>query len=158
MSIHYSYSPFSIVLLLSYLTLTLGYVALFKHYNDDLTLCCYVIPGNPKVTNDGLAYWHDYIQKNDPSVSRALGKNAKMERMKAGQSSHSSIHFMSDRFVLSFTSPASLRFGGEKLTYGEHILIVGDAAGQYISLPCTFFSPTLLSYFSVTLSHSLLLN
>ena len=62
-----------------------GYACLFKHPNDDINYCCYLIPGNPKVTNDDLAYWHEYIGKNDPSVSRALGKTPKMERMKAGQ-------------------------------------------------------------------------
>lgn len=27
---------------------------------------------------------------------------------------------------------ASLRFGGEKKTYGDHVLVVGDAAGMHI--------------------------
>ena len=41
-------------------------------------------------------------------ISRALGNNFKMERMKA----------------------ASLRLGGEKVTYDKHCLLIGDAAGM----------------------------
>lgn len=29
---------------------------------------------------------------------------------------------------------ASLRFGGEKKTYGDHVLVVGDAAGMHIQM------------------------
>lgn len=51
----------------------------------------------------------DAIQK-DPFISRALGPNAEIERMKA----------------------ASLRLGGQglKTTYDDHLLIIGDAAGH----------------------------
>jgi flavin-dependent dehydrogenase len=45
--------------------------------------------------------------KNDPYVSKCLGPNPNIERMKS----------------------ASLRLGGEKNTYGEHLLVIGDAAG-----------------------------
>jgi geranylgeranyl reductase family protein len=85
-----------------------GYAALFKHPNDELNYCCYLIPGNPLVTNDDLAYWHDYLIKEDPNVSKALGNKFKMERMRAG----------------------SLRLGGVPRSSGDHILIVGDAAGM----------------------------
>jgi len=85
-----------------------GFAALFKHPNDELNYCCYIIPGNPKVTNADLAYWHEYLITKDPHVSRALGKNAKLERMKGG----------------------SLRLGGEPVSSGSHLLIIGDAAGM----------------------------
>jgi len=85
-----------------------GYAALFRHPNDELNYCCYIIPGNPKVTNDDLSYWHEYLITKDPNVSRALGKNFKIERMKGG----------------------SLRLGGEPVTTDRHLLIIGDAAGM----------------------------
>lgn len=85
-----------------------GYAALFRHPNDEVNYCCYLIPGNPKVTNDDLAFWHDKLMKEHPYVCKALGKNYKIERMKA----------------------ASLRLGGEKMTFGDHMLVIGDAAGM----------------------------
>ena len=46
----------------------------------------------------------------DPFISAALGPNAKLERMRA----------------------ASLRLGGQGLstTHGDHLMIIGDAAGH----------------------------
>jgi geranylgeranyl reductase family protein len=85
-----------------------GYAALFRHPNDELNYCCYIIPGNPKVTNDDLKYWHEYLMTKDRNVSRALGTNFKIESMKAG----------------------SLRLGGEPVTSDRHLLIIGDAAGM----------------------------
>jgi len=61
-----------------------GYAALFKHPNDELNYCVYIIPGNPKVTADDLPKWHDKLMKNDPFISKALGNDYKIERMKAG--------------------------------------------------------------------------
>jgi hypothetical protein len=34
------------------------------------------------VTNDDLAYWHEYLIKEDPNVSKALGNKFKIERMR----------------------------------------------------------------------------
>jgi len=85
-----------------------GYAALFRHPNDEVNFCTYIIPGNPKVTNDDLKYWHDYLMKSDPNVSKALGKNYKIENMKAG----------------------SLRLGGIDKSFDKQMLIVGDAAGM----------------------------
>ncbi len=62
-----------------------GYSAIFRHPNDELNFCVYIIPGNPQVTNDTLPYWHEHLIKNDPNISKSLGKNAKLERMKAGE-------------------------------------------------------------------------
>lgn len=85
-----------------------GYAALFKHPNDELNYCCYIIPGNPNVKNDDLKHWHEYLLKHDPYLSRAIGNNFKIENMKAG----------------------SLRLGGEPVTTDRHLIIVGDAAGM----------------------------
>ena len=60
-----------------------GYAALFKHPNEELNFCVYLIPGNPKVVPEDLPKWHDYMLK-DPSISKALGNNFKIERMRAG--------------------------------------------------------------------------
>lgn len=67
------------------LHLSQGYAALFRHPNDVLNYCVYIIPGNPKVTNDDLSYWHHHLMKEDPNISQALGTSAKLERMKAGE-------------------------------------------------------------------------
>lgn len=65
-------------------------------------------PGLPQEKD--LARLHNDAIKNDPFISKALGPNAKIERMKA----------------------ASLRLGGQGLatTYDDHLLIIGDAAGH----------------------------
>ena len=48
-----------------------GYVALFRHYNDDLDLGSYVIPGGA-VTNDRLRQLYEDQIKRDPFIKRAL--------------------------------------------------------------------------------------
>ena len=63
--------------------LVLGYAALFKHPNDELNYCVYIIPGNPKVVPEDLPQWHDKLLK-DPFIGKALGSDFKIERMKAG--------------------------------------------------------------------------
>lgn len=47
----------------------------------------YILPGNPEVTDSTLPKWHEFAIKEDPNVSKAVGKKAKMERMKAGRCS-----------------------------------------------------------------------
>ncbi|KAL3857970.1 hypothetical protein ACJMK2_012612 [Sinanodonta woodiana] len=85
-----------------------GYAALFRHPGDELNYCVYIIPGNPKCTTETLPHWHDHLMKSDPNISRALGPDFKIERMKA----------------------ASLRLGGEKRSFDNHVIVVGDAAGM----------------------------
>ena len=85
-----------------------GYAALFRHVDDSLTFCAYILPGNPSITNGDLSYWHHRLLEEDPNISQAVGKNAELERMKAW----------------------GLRLGGEPVTYGDHVLVVGDAAGM----------------------------
>jgi len=60
-----------------------GYAALFKHPNDELNFCVYLIPGNPKVVPEDLTKWHEHLL-HDPFISKALGNKFKIERMKAG--------------------------------------------------------------------------
>ncbi|DBB08196.1 hypothetical protein WJX82_008398 [Trebouxia sp. C0006] len=92
-----------------------GYSAIFKHPNDELNYCYYLIPHGKEgfcgdVHESDLKRLHEGAIKNDPFISQALGPNAKIERMKA----------------------ASLRLGGQGLrtTYDDHLVIIGDAAGH----------------------------
>ncbi|EFA86486.1 putative CMF receptor CMFR1 [Heterostelium album PN500] len=83
-----------------------GYCAIIREARDELNYLAYIIPGG-KVQNEDLHhYHHDYIQ-NDPFISKALGPNPEIERMKA----------------------APLRLGGIEKSYDDHMIIIGDAAG-----------------------------
>ena len=53
---------------------------------------------------------HEDAIKNDPFVSKALGPNPKIERMRA--------------------APLRLGSQGVSVTYDDHLLIIGDAAGH----------------------------
>ncbi len=83
-----------------------GYAALFKSNNDDVVFCCYIIPGGTLTTKDLKKTHHDLLN-NYSYIKDALGPNAEVESMKA----------------------APLRLGGIKKSYGDHLLIAGDAAG-----------------------------
>lgn len=92
-----------------------GYSAIFKHPNEELNFCYYLIPCGKEgycgdVKESDLPRLHNNAIKNDPFISKALGPDAQIERMKA----------------------ASLRLGcqGLKTTYDNHLIIVGDAAGH----------------------------
>jgi len=84
-----------------------GYCSLLRHAKNEIAFCAYIIPGGPCTSND-LKRVHEDIIHKDPYVSKALaGKNIEIERMKG----------------------ASLRFGGIDQSWGDHFLIIGDAAG-----------------------------
>uniref|UniRef100_A0A7S0RJM7 FAD-binding domain-containing protein n=1 Tax=Chlamydomonas leiostraca TaxID=1034604 RepID=A0A7S0RJM7_9CHLO len=92
-----------------------GYAAIFRHPNDELGFCYYLIPCGKEgycgeVKESDLKRLHEEAIKKDPFISQALGPNPKMERMKV----------------------ASLRVGGQGLlgTVDDHLMIVGDAAGH----------------------------
>jgi geranylgeranyl reductase family protein len=85
-----------------------GYAAIFRHPKDELNYCCYLIPGNPEVVNEDLKKWHDYLLNEDEMLKAALGDNYKIEQMRAGV----------------------LRLGGVPVSYAEHLLVTGDAAGM----------------------------
>ncbi len=85
-----------------------GYVALFRHANDDLDLGCYAIPGGAADPGALKAIYRDHIQ-SDAFVRAALGPSAE------------------------FLEPlrlAPLRLGGVPVSYAERFLVVGDAAGH----------------------------
>jgi geranylgeranyl reductase family protein len=84
-----------------------GYCSLFKEADGDVGYCCYIIPGGKNTTAD-LTKLHHSLIKEDPFMSKAIGPNPKLEKMKA----------------------APIRFGGIKKSYANNLLIIGDAAGQ----------------------------
>jgi len=85
-----------------------GYVALFRHYNDDIDVGCYVIPGGA-VTKDRLVDVYENDIKKDPFIQRALGPRAE---------------------VLEPVRIAPIRLGGEARSMARQFMAVGDAAGQ----------------------------
>jgi len=83
-----------------------GYCAIIREAGNELNFCTYIIPGGP-AKNDDLPKLHHDIMTEYPYVAKSLGQNPDIERMKS----------------------ASLRLGGIKKSYGDHLLIIGDAAG-----------------------------
>ncbi len=84
-----------------------GYCVLFREAGGELNLCCYVIPGGRARLRD-LKPLHDTIVRSDPHISRALGPRARVAPMRA----------------------APLRLGGVPKSFGDHLLVIGDAAGH----------------------------
>ena len=88
-----------------------GYVALFRHYNDDIDIGSYVIPGGAASGQDLKELYENEIQK-DPFIQAALGPRAE---------------------VLERPRIAPLRMGGVPKSYAEQFVAVGDAAGQTVN-------------------------
>ncbi len=85
-----------------------GYVALFLHYNDDIDIGVYIIPGGAASPNDILSICENDIA-SDPFMQRILGPKAEF---------------------LEKPRVASLRTGGVERSTDKQFLAVGDAAGQ----------------------------
>jgi geranylgeranyl reductase family protein len=85
-----------------------GYVALFRHYNDDIDLGAYIIPGGAARVEDAARIYEDRIM-NDPFIQRVLGPRAEF---------------------LEPVRTASLRMGGVARSTARQFMAVGDAAGQ----------------------------
>jgi menaquinone-9 beta-reductase len=84
-----------------------GYAAIFKEANGDLNFCTYIIPGG-QAKNDDLKDIHHRLLKEHPYISKVIGPNAEIEKMKG----------------------APLRLGGTLKTYYDNMVIIGDAAGH----------------------------
>ena len=84
-----------------------GYAAIFRHPNDELNFCTYIIPGGKAVPSDLKALHHGLLDQNS-IVRRHLGSGYKIEPMKG----------------------AWLRLGGIPKSYADNLLIIGDAAGH----------------------------
>jgi len=85
-----------------------GYVALFRHYNDDIDLGSYVIPGGAAHSKE-LRHIYEERVRRDPLIRRVLGPKAE---------------------YLEPLRIAPLRLGGVERSYARQFLAVGDAAGQ----------------------------
>lgn len=85
-----------------------GYVALFRHYNDDIDLGAYIIPGGAAKVEDAARIYEDKIL-NDPFIQRVLGPRVEF---------------------LEPVRTASLRMGGVERSTTKQFMAVGDAAGQ----------------------------
>ncbi|MGB8331163.1 MAG: NAD(P)/FAD-dependent oxidoreductase [Polyangiales bacterium] len=84
-----------------------GYAAIFRHPNDELNFCTYIIPGGNAVPND-LKTLHQGLLDKNPIIRRHLGSDYKIEPMRG----------------------AWLRLGGIPKSYADNLLIIGDAAGH----------------------------
>ena len=84
-----------------------GYCAVFREARNELNFCCYLIPGGEYALTDLSRVHHNLIEE-DPHISKAIGPKAEIAKMKA----------------------APLRLGGIAKSYANHLLILGDAAGQ----------------------------
>lgn len=84
-----------------------GYCALFREAQGLLSYCCYIIPGGDCRMSD-VKRMHFEMPQSDPHLRAAMGPNPRMEQFRA----------------------APLRIGGIPRPYADHLLILGDAAGQ----------------------------
>ncbi len=84
-----------------------GYFAVFREADDELNLCCYIIPGG-SCSPKQLRQMYDKVIRGDPHVSRALGPAAQLGNMQG----------------------AALRLGGVPRSFADHLLLLGDAAGH----------------------------
>lgn len=84
-----------------------GYAAIFRHPNDELNFCTYIIPGGKAVPSDLKARHHGLLE-NNATLRRHLGTGYRIEPMKG----------------------AWLRLGGIPKSCADHLLIIGDAAGH----------------------------
>jgi sulfite reductase alpha subunit-like flavoprotein/flavin-dependent dehydrogenase len=85
-----------------------GYVAIFRHYDDDIDVGVYLIEGGATPPENILDVAIDKVSK-DPFMQRLLG---------------------SDAIALERPRVASLRTGGEERSSAAQFMAVGDAAGQ----------------------------
>jgi menaquinone-9 beta-reductase len=85
-----------------------GYSALFRHYNDDMYLGTYILPGG-KATSRAIAPFEGEAMEKHPYIRDAFGEEYSWEEKRV---------------------VAPIRCGGVDRSYGERVLLVGDAAGH----------------------------
>lgn len=85
-----------------------GYVAFFRHSNGDIDLGCYLLPGGRTPPTKLKSLLESEVAR-DPFVREVLGDGAE---------------------PLEPPGISPLRLGGERKSYGEALLVLGDAAGQ----------------------------
>jgi flavin-dependent dehydrogenase len=84
-----------------------GYCALFREAGGLLNFCAYVLPGG-RCANRELRSMHEHLLRDYPHLRKALGTRPVIRKMQG----------------------AELRLGGIPRSSADHLLIVGDAAGQ----------------------------
>jgi geranylgeranyl reductase family protein len=84
-----------------------GYCAVFREARGQLNFCLYLIPGGACGVRD-LRRMHANMLREDPFVSRAVGPHARIGAMQG----------------------APLRLGGVARSSDDHLIVLGDAAGQ----------------------------
>jgi flavin-dependent dehydrogenase len=95
-----------------------GYSAIFRHYNNDMYLGTYILPGG-KATSRCLASFEDELVQRHPYVRQAFGEKSVAET-----------EWCVGEGETGRLQSAPIRCGGEEKTYANHFLVVGDAAGQ----------------------------
>lgn len=85
-----------------------GYSALFRHYNGDMYLGTYILPGG-KATSRAIAPFEGELIENHPYIKDAFGDAYAWEEK---------------RIV------APIRLGGIERSYGRQVMLIGDAAGH----------------------------
>lgn len=85
-----------------------GYTALFRHYNNDMYLGTYILPGG-KATSRSIADFEKEAIERHPYIRYAFGKKYQWEEKRVVE---------------------AIRMGGIPKSYGQQLLIVGDAAGH----------------------------
>mmetsp|Transcript_26159 Transcript_26159/g.73174 ORF Transcript_26159/g.73174 Transcript_26159/m.73174 type:complete len:502 (+) Transcript_26159:141-1646(+) len=85
-----------------------GYSAIFKHYNGDIYLGTYILPGGD-ATSRWIKPFEDRFVRSYEYVRRALGGEERKYR--------------------ETKKTAPIRTGGIAKSYGPHLLFVGDSAG-----------------------------
>eukprot|EP01041_Mallomonas_annulata_P012137 gene12137-25471_t len=85
-----------------------GYSALFRHYNDDMYLGTYILPGGRATSRTIAPFETDAIAMH-PYIRDAFGEEFQWEEKRV---------------------VAPIRTGGVPRSYGNQLLLVGDAAGH----------------------------
>ena len=85
-----------------------GYSALFRHYNDDMYLGTYILPGG-SATSKCIAPFETEAMEKHPYIKEALGNDYQWRKKR---------------------TVAPIRMGGVEKSYGDQALLVGDAAGH----------------------------
>ena len=97
-----------------------GYSAIFRHYNNDMYLGTYILPGGNATSRCLTAFEKELVDRH-PYVRKAFGSKSVSETTWRVDSSVGETGRLQS---------APIRCGGEKCTYGNHLLVIGDAAGQ----------------------------
>jgi len=84
-----------------------GYIGVQREADGDLNFCVFIVPGGRYQGRD-LRQVHQRMLESNPWITEDLGTRVEAEPMRA----------------------APLRMGGIERSHGDHLLVVGDAAGH----------------------------